>query len=74
MRHFEVWLVHPDMRPLRKELIANPLANIDGAVRVHDFATWPKTQKVFVFCNEPKLFAENGGLCGLPESPAIAYV
>ena len=60
------------MRPLRQQLIANPLANIDGAVRVHDLSTWPKTQKVFVFCNEPTLFAEEWGLCA--KGHAVAYV
>ena len=66
--------MNPNMRPLRQQLIANPLANIDGAVRVHDLSTWPKTQKLFVFCTEPTLFVEYGGLCEDPEIRAVAYV
>ena len=55
-------------------LTINALANIDGALRVHDLSTWPENQRLFVFCTEPTLFAE-------PEEPkapcrdldAIAY-
>lgn len=34
----------------------NVLANVDGAVRVHDLSTWPERQKLFVFCTEPVQF------------------
>ena len=46
-------------------------ANIDGAVRVHDLSSWPDTQKLFVFCDEPTVLAKSGGLCDM--SGTIAY-
>ena len=74
MQHFKVWLVTLDktlVSQLYRQLIANILANIDGAVRVHDLSTWPENQRLFVFCTEPVILAEDGGLCGLPK--ALAY-
>lgn len=42
------------------------LVNIWGAERVHDFSNWPEHQRLFVFCNEPTVLAEIGGLCSNP--------
>lgn len=56
------------------QLICYLLANIDGAVRVHNLSTWPKNQKLFVFCTEPTIFAENGGLCNESSVDTVAYV
>lgn len=48
------------------------LANIHGALRVHDLSTWPDRQRVFVFCDEPAPFATYWNACG--SNQAIAYV
>ncbi|KAF6234441.1 hypothetical protein HO173_007474 [Letharia columbiana] len=53
----------------RGQLGATLRANIDGAVRIHDQSTWPRNQRLFVFCSEPMIFVENGGMCG----EALAY-
>ena len=44
-------------------LIENIVANIDGALRVHDQSTWPENQKLFVFCSEPPVFEMIGAPC-----------
>ena len=55
------------------QLIIYLLANIEGAVRVHDLSTWPENQKLFVFCTEPTIFAEKGGLCNVSSVGTVAY-
>ena len=56
-------------------LFTKLLANIDGAVRVHNLSTWPEHQRAFVFCNEPTNFPKKGGKCERPNAlgSLIAY-
>lgn len=59
---------------LRRVLTKALLANIDGALRVHDLSTWPDRQRLFVFCDEPAPFAARWNICKSNEVAAFAYV
>ena len=50
------------------------LANIVGALKVHSLDSWPKAQKVFVMCREPReIIGELKGYSMCDQGETFAY-